>query len=255
MPPAAKKPSAPVPYPISGPSAALVARANKEGLAMVPPLADEVQGLTIESEEDFKHMGGLLTDIATARKTWTAKLAPIRDPLKDAVKAAKQAASAADDLFKEVDTPLAGREAIARQRMADWKTAERRQIQAAAEEQQRIQREIDRQAEVEAYGRTAASRQKATETRQKLEEKQADVFESAPVAVQVDGIGERAVTKIRITDLARFLKFVAADVEALGDCVEVLQPRLNKWLKEDAEGVKSWPGVEVYEDTVIVRRN
>jgi hypothetical protein len=250
----AKKPAAPLTPPVTGPSAALVARAKREGLALVPPLKDAVEELTIETEDDYRQMDVYLSDIARARKTWTAKLAPIRDPLKEAVAAAKRAMTAADALFKEVDTPLAELEATARLRMKAYQTEKQRRISAAADEQRRIQEEIDRAAQVEAYGRTAAQRQKATATREALEEKQAEVFESAPVLAQADGSGSRVAKKIRASDPAKLLRFIADNYEELADCAEILQPALNRRFKDDPEGMGAWPGVEVYDDVTIVRK-
>ena len=250
-----KKPTAPIAVPVTGPSAALVARAKKEGLALVPPLADAIGEFTIETEDDYRQMDVYLGDIARARKTWTAKLAPIRDPLKDAVTAAKKAMTAADALFKEVDTPLAELETVARTRMKDFQVEKQRRITAAAEEQQRIQAEIDRAAQVEAYGRTAQQRMKASLHRTILEEKQAEVFEAAPVLAQADGSGSRVSRKIRAVNPSKLLRFIADNYDDLSDCAEIVQSALNKRFKEDPEGMAAWPGVEIYDDVTIVRRS
>lgn len=245
----------PVIRPITGPSAAIVAKARKEGLSVIPSLKEEVDSLAIAGEADYLQADTLLTDIARARKTWTAKLAPIRDPLKETVKAAKQAQKAADDLFKEVDDPLAALETQVRLSMKAYKVEELRQIQAKQDEQARIQREIDRAAEVEAYGRTSAQRAKATATREALEEQQAEVFEETPTPVQAEGSGNRVAKKIRASDPAKLLRFIADNYEDLQDCAEVVQSALNRRFKEDPEGMASWPGVEIYDDVTIVRKS
>lgn len=250
-----KKSVVPHTPPVVGPSAALIAKAKKEGLNLIPSLQEEVGGLAITSEDDYLRADTLLSDIARARKTWTAKLAPIRDPLKQAVSAAKQAQKAADDLFKEVDTPLDSLENKVRLSMKGYRQEELRLIQAKQEEQQRIQREIDRAAEVEAYGRTSTQRAKATATREVLEEKQAEVFNDTPVPVQVEGSGARVSKKIRPSDPAKLLRFIADNYDVLFDCAEVVQSALNKRFKDDPEGMASWPGVVIYDDVTIVRRS
>ena len=215
----------------------------------------EVDGLTIESEDDYLRMDTLLGDIARARKTWTAKLAPIRDPLKQAVDAAKAAQKAANALFDEVDQPLAELEGTARQRMKAFQQEKQRLKALADDEQRRIQQEIDRAAQVEAHGRTSTQRQKATQQREVLEERQAEVFAAAPVLVQAESSGARVQKKIRASDPAKLLRFIADNYADLSDCAEVIQSALNRRFKEDPEGMASWPGVEIYDDVTIVRRS
>src|SRR5262249_41946151 len=158
-------------------------------------------------------------------------MAPILDPIERALKDMKESQKAAKGLLKEVDDPLDALEEKVRSAMKLYKLEELKQIQSKTEEHQQLQEDINEAADGEAFGRTTTIRQKATATREFLEEKQARVFDSTPTPAQAEGSTTRVQKKVRVVDVPRFLRFVADNYEELKDCAEPIQTTLNRWLK------------------------
>lgn len=264
---------------------AQIVKVRAEGISLITPLKPLVDRLTITDPESYLAADGLLARIRNARALWVTKLEPIRGPLqraiaaaKEAVKHAKDAAQGADQLHADVDGPLAQLEGDVKQAMIAYKVEERRQLQAAEEERQRAAQTIRDEAARKAIAAVAA---KTPQMQARLREQQAALeVQAAEVLTQdmaepVKGASsnDRTTAKVRIVDLLAFIHAAEdyhpqAGVYRMGhpplrshnkrgelmELIEVVQARLNELYREQPGVVKSWPGVEEYDDIIIARR-
>lgn len=234
-------------------SAVTIARIKKDGISLVTPLQEEIQGLVIQSPEDYEGADALLTRVREARRRWSGKLAPILDPLAETVKFAKKAMDGAKAHFLEADKPLEQMELSIRAKMKDYKLEEVRLQNIAIQEQRRLQQAIDRAAEAEAAAATASQRRRLTATREALEKQSDAVADETPAQARVEGSTTRTKPNWRIKYLSQFLVAVA-DGTLPAECVTINTVEMNRQFKLDPEGMKAWPGVEIFEDVIIVGR-
>lgn len=243
---------------ITQPSAVSLAKAKQGGVQLVTPLREDVQEL-LElpldemTEEHYSQLDVMLSRVGKARKSWRDRLAPILDPLKDAIRAAKKATEGTDALFKEVDSPMEQMESAIRLKMKDYKTEEYRLKQIADREQQNAARLLQEAAEREAAAKTPKQQQKAQAQRIQAEVQLEQTVERAPVTTYAENSTTRVKKTWKIKDMAKFLAFIAEN-EELFPCVEVRSPEMNKRYKDDPEGMQSWPGIDIVDDVTIVRR-
>lgn len=249
-------PVSPVPNPtvmITSLSPVVRAKAQREGLALLTPLQQEIEGLSIQTADDYLIADGYLGRVCEARKRWASKLAPILDPLAASMRLAKQAMEGAKGLLNEVDKPLEQLELRLRAGMKTFKVEEQRQLQEARQEQERLQREIELKAQQEAAARTAPQRARIAQQRETLEQLAVSVEEETPLAVTGEQSKTRGKRAWRIKDLPAFLRSVASG-ELESDCVLVNTVVMNRYFKEHGEDMAAWPGVELFDDVIIVKR-
>lgn len=221
------------------------AQALKEGTALLNPLKDDIQGFLVKTPGDYQVADELLTRVITARKRWADKLAPILNPIKKAIKEMQDAGKGAKELLDEVDEPLEQYETHLRSQMKAFKVEEQRQITAQAQEQRRLQAEADRLA---VRVSTPQVKRALTQTLQRLEQ-----AEPVPEPTVAEGTGTRTKPAWKIADWAKFLNAVGSG-DLPDDCVIPNQVRMNQYFKEDPEQMKSWPGISIFEDVIIVKR-
>lgn len=235
------------------PPAAL--KAHQEMARAFPQLRDEVVSVQVTDEDSYLHADMVLAKIRSTRKAWNERMEAIIRPIRTGL----------DHIYalnRDVDKPMELLEGQLKRAMSDYKTQERRQLEAAQrakdEEDQRIADELARVQEAEAKARTAPMRAKLALAREALETQQQIVAEepvSAPV--QANHSTTRVVKKIRVIHLKMLLMAIVAGKVPM-DAIAVNQVALNSYLKLGPDNnylpVSEWPGVETYDDTQIVGR-
>lgn len=241
------------PTPTSPLTPAVKAKVQKDGLALLQPLQVEIRELVVTTPEQYEQADQLLTRVREARRRWLGKLSPILDPLAETMKSAKKAMDGAKALLNEADKPLEQLELQVRGAMKTYKIEEARQIREAQDEQALLQQEIAATAAREAAARTAPQRARIAQQRENLEALADAVTLETPAKTIVDNSGTRTKPAWRIKDHAEFLKYVG-DGTLPADCVLVNTVKMNAYFKDDPEGMKAWPGIEIFDDITIVAR-
>lgn len=230
---------------------------KQEGLQVLEPLAHSVDGLEVITPADYHRADQVLHRIKAARKTWSDRMEKIIRPIRQGL----------DELYglnREVDKPLEALEETVKSRMKSFKVEELRQLRAAEAERERETARLRREAEEKAAAALKATtaqmkgRLQAAATRMV---QQAMVVEQqeTPAPTIAESSTTRPVQKVRIANLTHFIQGIV-DGYVPEDCIDnpkvldALQSKLNAYFKADAEGMKAWPGVEVYEDVQIVGR-
>lgn len=205
-----------------------------QGLKMIPPLSQEVDALDIQSEQDYADADNLLGMIQAARTGWDNKLQPIIRPISDGLQALYA-------LSREIDRPLGSLEKIVKAKMQGWQLAkvQQRRLAEAETERLRVQAEAARTAPMKA------------KVEKKLELAVAAVAEAAPTKGEHSGV--RMVKKYRIIDSAALLAGIV-DGDVPSDVVEFDTVRLNHYFKHEPGLMKTWKGVEFYEEPDIYGR-
>lgn len=217
-----------------------------EAQRLTSPLAAAVGALQVTNNEEYQEADTLLARIRAARKTWGDRLEKIIRPIRTGL----------DEIYalnREGDKPLAALEDGVKHKMKVFKLEEQRQLQAAQNEQDRLNREADearRRAEAAATPQLAG---RLMNQAARAEQKAQTVYLNTPLPVAAAQSTTRPVKGIRVKDPIKFHKGIAEGYIPL-DVTEVRQGKLNTYLKEDPEGVECWPGIEVYDDVQIVGR-
>lgn len=227
-------------------------------------LATAVAAVIITDQESYTQMDGLLARIQTARKLWNIKMygtAAKPGPIPNIRTGLEQLY----ELNREVDKPLEKLEEGVKKSMKDFKLAEirqARQLEAAKEEEQRRLKEEERKAEeAAAAARTAPMKARLEAKRLEIVEQQAAVAaEEAPEAVVGTRSSDRKVMKWRLeyddeqgSHLHHLLMGIIEGVVP-SDAISLNVVYINKQYKDNPALVKSWPGIEEYEDVQIVGR-
>ena len=150
---------------------------------------------------------------------------------------------------RRIDKPYSDAIDTIKHKMAEYKTAERRRLEA----EQRKRDEEARQAAAEVAKRNANKPSPAPA----LEPISTPVVAAMPLPssmpVKTANSSDRAILKVRVTNLEDLILAVAADM-APESCLLVNESALRNWLKLDENAVRNCPGLEVYEDTQIIRK-
>ena len=240
--PFAKKTTTTAPLP------AKYVRTQVEGRALLSPLDAAVRALSVNTPEDYSQADLLLGDIRRSRKIWDDKMEPIRKPL-------REAKSAADALFREIDRPLEECESHIKGMMRAFKLKEAKALAEEQtrirEERERVARELEAAAEKEQSAVTAKMRDRLRLRRESLEQ-QADVLdaEDAPVAVQGTSSLVRRISQWDVEDLMSVVKAVAAGAVPL-DVLMLNRPFIAETFRKTPQTVAGWAGFNTYEDVQI----
>lgn len=246
--------------PIKPGAAAVVAspailKAKDEGASLIGPLQTEAQSLVVDDAESYLAADQILGRIQTARKTWAARMERIIRPIRQGL----------DEIYglnRDVDKPLEAIEKAVKNQMTVYKLEEQRQLreleQARIEEVNRLQRQINEQAEKETAARTAQMRQKLAAARQQAEDRLERV-QTEETTAPIMGVSSstRSVKKWRVTDFGAMVKalaFQTADPALATEMLMVNTMGINKVFKESPDKVAAIPGLEVYDDVQIVGR-
>jgi hypothetical protein len=228
-----------------------LARVRKETLALATPLRSAVDDLEVTTEEEYQIADGYLSRIADAQRAVKAKIDPITKPVEQSIKLLKQSIDAAKKLEKEALAPLQALEAGVKSKMRDFKIEETRRLRESEAERLRIENEIAEQLRREEQARTAPMRARAAQKREELEQQY--VEQETPTKVMAASSSARVSRKPAILSLKAFLKGIA-DGFVPEECIEVKPGVLQRYYKDDPEGVESWPGVQIVDDVVIAKR-
>lgn len=231
---------------------------RSEVMSQSGPLTRSVNSLAVVDPTTYAKADSILSRIAAVRRGLKDQVGRILAPLDEAKKNIDQSRKELTRFRDELDGPLDNLETQVREQMREFKNEERRLLQEA--EDKRLEEERRLLAEAEETRRKAmtaptAQIQKRLETRASDLETKADIAAAtpAPAPVQVAHSGVRVVRKVKITDWKALLRGIIDDVIP-ADIIRIDTHEIEVYRRGDEALVKSWPGVEVYEDTQIVRR-
>lgn len=231
---------------------------ERQGLQLLSPLQSAVQGLSITDERSYLQADTLLGRVVAARKTWAAEISPIIRPLKAAIASAKLAMKGAADLDDKVDKPLEELERSLKWQMADYKTAEARQIEEAklARDREEIQakREMAEAERKLESARTKPIRERLAAARDAaLTKIEVLAEELTPEPVRGETSTTRRTPSWRITDKAAFIAGVA-DGRIPLEMVEPWTAAIRQQFRDNPDAMKRWPGCELFDDITVVRK-
>lgn len=235
-----------------------VAEAAKRIEVIASPVVKQAATLLVNSPASFQLADALLGRVIDFRKVWAEEVDTFLDPLKDTLNSAKRALDAGKAHRDKVDKPLADTEVQLRIKMGDYKRLEYLETQRLQREQQaetdRLEREATAKREAEAQARTPQMKARLANQAAVLETKAAVAAQPviAPKAVAANTT-TRVTKKVRIKDLKAFVVGAANDKIPLSLVLpDILE--LTALYRVSPETVVAMPGVEIYEDVVIVRR-
>lgn len=217
----------------------------------ITPLENEANCLTISTEAEYQFADGVLTKLAEAERRVEDKLNP---PIKKIYDALEEMYA----LRRDILNPLKQATAAVKQRMKAYKDAERQKLLAEQrkrqEEESRLMREADEKALAEQSAVTAAMKMRLATKRIELEQRAVEVA-SAPLTapVRASGSTTKLVKKVCVSDYLALLKG-AAERKVDMQVFELNQSYLNAAYRKNPAEVSQWPGIEIKEETEIVRR-
>jgi flagellar biosynthesis GTPase FlhF len=227
-------------------------------------LAVAVNGVMITDQVSYSEADTLLARIQTARKTWNIRMYGTKDkpgPI-------PQIRSGLDQLYelnREIDQPLEKMEGRVKQAMRDFKLAEARQARELQEAKEAEQARLEEQ---RLAAEAAAAAARTPQMRGKLEKKVEEIAQQQETVAAVESespvVGvrssDRKVKKWRLqhdeeqgSHLGELLMAVI-EGKVPEDAILLNVVYINKLYKERPDVVRSWPGIEEYEDVQIVGR-
>lgn len=235
-------------------------KVRKEGMEAIHPLQAAVSSLTIANEDDYKRADELLSRIQMARRWWSSKISPIIDPLKQALKSAKEALKGAEALEDEYGAPLLEYFNATKEKMKQYKLKERHRLylaEVAKEAEVARLKKLDEEKAAKLQAATTKGIQsRVMSQRAELQQQIADV-EAKVQAPPIKAVGSiaRSHKSVKVVDLAAFLNYVVNGEDVLPtELIEINQRALNECYKAAPDAVAKWPGVEVVDDIIIAGR-
>ena len=228
------------------------ATVKQEGLSTLTPLQTAIADLpSVLTAEDYIDADTLRDRIRNARKTWKDRMEKIIRPIRQGL----------DELYslnRDVDVPLGTLEDSVTGRMKVFKLEETRLLRAAEEareqEAQRLRNEAaqkelasEQARTVQMRGRLHAAAARAWSQAEEVEQ------EEIPTPIQVASSTTRPKRSPVVTDRTAFLKGIVAGYVP-ENCIAIIQPTLNRYYRDDPEGMAAWPGVTLVDDIQIVGR-
>lgn len=265
----------------------------KEGLMLLRPLKSLVSGITVASQEDYLIADSYLARVKTARAQWALRTSPIITPAKEALAKQKESLAAAEALHHEVDDPLLELEGEIKKVMKDYKLKEIMDKRAADEETARLQREADQKRLEAEQAKTAGARKLRESIAEELEEQAQEVQAAVEPQIMGVSSSARATQKVRIQDFVAFLRGLKDYAPKAGlwqmghpplslltakmdrkanllppqrdenddelpfspdSAAAAVEVELRKIFAVQPGVVKSWPGIEIYDDVTIANR-
>lgn len=227
------------------------AKVQAEGLALISPLQRIVEELVVETADDYLQADQIFGRVKQARRTWGERMERIIRPIRAGL----------DELYtlnREVDKPLAALESAVEVKMKAFKEIEAREISEAErkrfEEQEKLRREIEEKTRREEAARTNQMREKLAKARKESEEKlTTNQLQPEPEAVRGISSSTRNRKIVRVVDKMAFLTGIVEELVHIS-MVQVDQPTINKYFKENPTVVAEWPGIVIEDDIQIVGR-
>lgn len=215
------------------------------------PVAEQVNSLTIRDAAGMVLADQLLSKCSAAEKAIEERIDKILKPLNSAVTEIRK-------FKRELLRPIEQAEMAVREKMSEYREREKAAV-AEAEDQRRHEEEAIRQQQATIQKKVDEAKTLATrrllenrllQSQAKLAEIQA---QPEPAPVVLAGSTSRTDKKVTVTDMLAFLIGIGAGKIPL-ELVSINQVALNRAYKEDPVKVMRWPGVQIEEETVIVRR-
>lgn len=262
---------------IQSPTPESISLARTTSIQEVDSVTQLVSLLDVKDQPSYLAADALLSHIKEAMDLVEEKFRPITKPIRDGL----------DKLYalrREIDTPLKTLETEVKGKMATYQMQERRRIQAEEEENQRRAREearklIEEREErlrlealqtlqapvVESYlmqgnhhwvpPSTSEPRPGGGSQATFLPEQVLVAFLSPPTAPapSASSSSARFVTRCRVVNMEALVDAALLGFVPLG-ILSIDQNAMESWFKQQPHLVKSWPGVEVYEDAIISKR-
>lgn len=230
---------------------------KQQGLEMIRPLSEDVDALVVTTQDEYLIADSLRHRVKSARKTWGERMEKIIRPIRQGL----------DEIYglnREVDRPLEALEASITDKMKTFKIAEARQIRLAEEkkeaEAKRLREEADAKLRQAQQAKTPQMQGRLEAAAARAQQQAVAVAqEEMPAPVQGINSTTRPVQKVKVGNHLHFLQGVI-DGYVPEDCLTdikvqaAIQTVLNRYFKDDPEGMKAWPGIEVYDDVQIVGR-
>jgi hypothetical protein len=190
------------------------------------------QALAVVAEEDYHYAAKVLSQVTHQHKTdvglsvLESIIRPIREGL-DVLYAVR----------RRVESPYLEAVETIKSKMAAWQNAERKRREAEKAEELRLLREAEKSQPVD---------------RPEFSHTPFPAPQSLPV--QNSSVSTRVVFRARITSMEEFIMAIESGLAPSWNLIQPNEQAINNWLKMDPQAVRECPGIEVYEDTVIIRR-
>lgn len=230
----------------------LAVTVKEEALAASSSLITQSRGFEeITTPEAYVQASLVRAQVQQLKKTWTDKLQKIINP-------AYEALQGLYSLKKDILGPMEKAEVGLTSAMRDFKLSEARQIQEAEErkrqEEERLRVEVERKEIAAERAATPQMRGRIEAQVEKVKEKLAQT-EAQETITEVRAVGSttRKVKKWRCVNITLLAKAVAKG-EVPDDVLSVNSVRMNEYFRSSPKDVGMIPGIEVYDDVIIVGR-
>lgn len=235
-----------------------IEREHQKGLALVNPILEQIQGLSVTTEEEYQAADGLVGEIRKRRKAWS----PIWEAIMSrVVKPQRDALEGVYSINREVDGPLEKAEKQVKTLMTSYKNEERDRI--AKEELERELEAERTQQQIEATrvklaGATGSVKGVLTRNLNRLETHQQAVIETVPMAVQGVNSSSRVVKSVVVENLPHFASALTLGTLKDDPIKPLILNAINSVLRSEGRSQEArdimaqWPGLKLVESTQIV---
>lgn len=235
--------------------------AQKQGLALIPPLQAESDLITVVTEDDYHHADLLLTRIRTAQSVWIngeptkkwrgiqAIISPIYEGLQGLYELKNLVLKPLESMEESVKEKMKGYKKLEAQRLAEEKRVK-------AEAARKLQEKIDAEARKLAAAKTVQAKTAIVGRQMTMQAEQKAAKKDKPVAVKAAGSSSRTVKKPVVKDFEAFVRGILSlkDETITLDLLQVNAAAFQQlWLAEP-ELMAQLPGVEIDTDIVIAGR-
>ncbi len=248
-------PTKPAPLTILTLPPAVLESARSESVAAISAnqiILDRVSSLTITNQSTYLSADHELSLIRAARRHIQVN---IIDPVKAPINASHKAIL---KLEHQLDDGIAAAESALRRKMSDYQVGERRKVEAREAEERARQEaeEKERREKEEAERRRQEDGLVLVQTEDSLpvmiRESQRHLIPTAHAYVPPVSIhsSSRPVQRVRVVNLDELLISII-EKHVPEDVISVTESALNRYLCDAPDVVKTWPGVEVFDDVQI----
>lgn len=225
-----------------------------EALKESQPLVTQAKSLQITDEVSYQKADTIRSKLKAAKKAWTERLKVIIRP-------AYETLEGLYELQREVVNPIDASDTIITGKMKEYKRLDEAEgIAKAIREREEAERKLEEE-KAEQQRKIDAAKNKAVanlaqKKLEKIEEKIEEVKQKVYVPIKAQNSGTRTVMKWRVKDFKRFLKAVAEGYVP-EDVIQINEPSFNEYFRADDHtktAIRTWPGIEIYEDIQIVSK-
>lgn len=246
-----------------------LASAQRQGLALIPPLQAETDLLKVVTEDDYHNADLLLTRIRAAQGSWLNGFGPKWRGIQAIITPIYNGLQGLYELKNLVLKPLEEMEETVKGEMKGYKKMEAARIAKEkaekAEAARKLQEKIDAEARKLSAAKTVQAKTAIIGRQVTMQAEQKAAKKDKPVAVKAAGSSSRTVKKPVIKDFEAFVRGVLAlkeegdapTGEGMSITLDLLQVNAatfqRLWLS-DPDLMAMLPGVEIDEDIIIAGR-